>query len=145
MRRQWAAKKAEEESLKADIAHQKLDNKKPRHMKKLKKRQGLMKRNNRCMRRKLQRKQWLMKRNNRYGKKRWQRKQKPTVRNNGHMKQKQQRKLQQVMVMVMAEHGELVVVVAEHRELVTVMVAAVELLLLARYLMIRMAQHRIWL
>ena len=75
----------------------------------------------------------------------WQRKQKPTVRNNRHAKQKQQRKLQQVVVMVVAEHGELVMVVAEHRELVVVVVTAVEVLLLARYLMIRMAQHRIWI
>ena len=123
--RQRAAKKAEEESLKADIAVKNWRNKKPRHVKKLKKRQGLMKRNNGCVRRKLQRKQRLMKRNNGYGKKRWQRKQKLTVRNNGHTKQKQQRKLQQVVVMVV--------------------VVAMEVLLLARYLMIRMAQYQIWI
>ena len=45
-------------------------NEKPRHVKKLKKRQGLMKRNNGCVGRKRQRKWQLMKRNNRNGKKR---------------------------------------------------------------------------
>jgi hypothetical protein len=76
-----------------------------------------------------------MKRDDGYEKKNQHKKQKPMVRNNERVKQKQQRKPQQVVV----EHGELVVVV------VVATVTAMEVLLLGRYLMIRMAQHRIWI
>jgi ribosome-binding protein aMBF1 (putative translation factor) len=81
-----------------------------------------------------------MKRNNRYGKKRSWRNQKPMVRNNGCMKQNQQRKLQQEVLMAMVKNRELVVVMVENGELVM----AMEVLLLGRYLMIKMAQHWIW-